>query len=94
MPERTIFPRIGEMPIKAITPAHILEVLKGVAQDNDPSVAAEAKRTMSGVFELAIATLRASNDPVHPVRKALPRKQNTAQAGTLDRGNWPTFTRR
>lgn len=27
---------------------------------------------MSGVFELAISTLRASSDPVHPVRKALP----------------------
>lgn len=72
MLERVIFPRIGDLPIKAITPAHILEVLKGAAQDNGLSVAAEAKRTMSGVFELAISTLRATNDPVHPVRKALP----------------------
>lgn len=90
MLERTVFPRIGEMPIKAITPAHILEVLKGVAQDNGPSVAAEAKRTMSGIFELAIATLRASNDPVHPVRKALPanktqhkRALSTEEVGQL-----------
>lgn len=72
MLERIVFPRIGDLPIKAITPAHILEVLKGAAQDNGLSVAAEAKRTMSGVFELAISTLRASNDPVHPVRKAVP----------------------
>jgi integrase len=27
---------------------------------------------MSGVFELAISTLRATSDPLHPVRKALP----------------------
>jgi len=72
MLERVVFPSIGNLPIKAITPAHILEVLKGAAQDNGPSVAAEAKRTMSGVFELAISTLRATSDPVHPVRKALP----------------------
>lgn len=72
MLERTVFPKIGEMPIKAITSAHILEVLRGTAQENGPSVAAEAKRSMSGVFELAISTLRASSDPVHPVRKALP----------------------
>lgn len=72
MLERVVFPRIGELPIKNITPAHILEVLRGAAQDNGPSVAAEAKRSMSGVFELAIATLRASSDPVHPVRKAIP----------------------
>uniref|UniRef100_UPI000B0A0AB7 tyrosine-type recombinase/integrase n=1 Tax=Pseudomonas sp. NBRC 111121 TaxID=1661036 RepID=UPI000B0A0AB7 len=72
MLKRVVFPKIGNLPIKAITPAHILEVLKGAAQDNGPSVAAEAKRTMSGVFELAISTLRANSDPVHPVRKALP----------------------
>jgi len=72
MLERVVFPKIGELPIKAITPMHILEVLRAAAQDNGPSVAAEAKRSMSGVFELAISTLRASTDPVHPVRKALP----------------------
>ncbi|MGH8436728.1 MAG: tyrosine-type recombinase/integrase [Pseudomonas sp.] len=72
MLERVVFPKIGDMPVKAITPAHILEVLKAAAQDNGLSVAAEAKRTMSSVFELAIATLRANSDPVHPVRKALP----------------------
>ncbi|MDH0895727.1 MULTISPECIES: tyrosine-type recombinase/integrase [unclassified Pseudomonas] len=72
MLERVVFPKIGNLPIKSITPAHILEVLRGAVQDNGPSVAAEAKRSMSGVFELAISTLRASSDPVHPVRKALP----------------------
>jgi integrase len=72
MLKRVVFPKIGNLPIKTITPAHVLEVLKGAAQDNGPSVAAEAKRTMSGVFELAISTLRANSDPVHPVRKALP----------------------
>lgn len=72
MLERVVFPKIGEMPIKAITPPHILEVLQSAAQANGLSVAAEAKRTMSGVFELAISTLRATTDPVYPVRKALP----------------------
>lgn len=72
MLERVVFPKIGELPVKAITPAHILDVLRSTAKDNGPSVADEAKRTMSGIFELAIATLRASSDPVHPVRKALP----------------------
>lgn len=90
MLERTVFPRIGDLPIKAITSIHILDVLKGAAQDNGPSVAAEAKRTMSGVFELAISTLRASSDPVHPVRKALPanktqhkRPLSTGEIGQL-----------
>ncbi|AVD88566.1 tyrosine-type recombinase/integrase [Pseudomonas sp. SWI44] len=72
MLERVVFPRIGDLPMKAITPVNILDVLRGAAQENGPSVAAEAKRTMSGVFELAISTLRTTSDPVYPVRKALP----------------------
>lgn len=72
MLERVAFPKIGGMPVKAITPAHILGVLESAARDNGLSVAAEAKRTMSGIFELAISTLRANSDPVHPVRKAIP----------------------
>jgi len=75
MLKRVIFPKIGDMPVKAITPAHILDVLRSAAKDNGLSVANEAKRTMSSIFELAIATLRASNDPVHPVRKALPKNK-------------------
>jgi len=72
MLDRVVFPRIGELPIKQITPAHILDVLKTSAKDNGPSVAAEAKRTMSGVFDLAVSTLRADTNPVYPVRNALP----------------------
>lgn len=75
MLKRVIFPKIGNMPVKAITPAHILDALRSAAKDNGLSVANEAKRTMSSIFELAIATLRASTDPVHPVRKALPKNK-------------------
>lgn len=69
---RVVFPKIGTLPVKSITPAHILDVLNNAAKKNGLTVAAEAKRTMSGVFELAVSTLRADTDPVHPVRKALP----------------------
>lgn len=69
---RVVFPKIGTLPVKSITPAHILDVLNNAVKKNGLTVAAEAKRTMSGVFELAVSTLRADTDPVHPVRKALP----------------------
>lgn len=69
---RVVFPTIGMLPVRAVTPAHVLDILKRAASQNGPSVANEAKRAMSGVFELAIATLRADTDPVYPVRKALP----------------------
>lgn len=69
---RVVFPKIGALPVKQVTSAHILDVLNTAAKKNGLTVAAEAKRTMSGVFELAVSTLRADADPVYPVRKALP----------------------
>lgn len=71
MLKRAVFPQIGTLPVRQITPAHILDILKKTAQ-NAPTVAAEAQRTMSGVFEHAVSTLRADADPVYPVRRALP----------------------
>lgn len=69
---RVVFPKIGELPVTMVTPVHILDILTTVAKHNGLTVAAEAKRTMSAVFELAVSTLRASTDPVYPVRRALP----------------------
>ncbi|WP_310737658.1 tyrosine-type recombinase/integrase [Mitsuaria sp. WAJ17] len=71
MLERVVFPYIGSMPAKQITPVHILDILKRADKQNGNSVAWEAKRTMSAVFEFAVSTLRAAADPVYPVRKAL-----------------------
>lgn len=72
MLERVVFPSIGKLPVREITPFHILNILQTTHKRGAPTVAAEAKRTMSGIFELAVATLRADVDPVWPVRKALP----------------------
>lgn len=90
MLQRVVFPKIGMLPVKQVTPAHILDVLNTALKKNGLSVAAEAKRTMSAVFELAVSTLRADSDPVYPVRKALPanktqhkRPLSTEEVGLL-----------
>lgn len=75
MLQRVVFPKIGKLPLKAIKPAHVLEVLNAANKDNGPSVAAEAQRTISSVFDLAVSTLKADTDPVYPVRKALPKNK-------------------
>lgn len=75
MLERVVFPHIGKFPAKQIVPEQILDILKRAAENNGISVANEAKRTMASVFGLAIATLRAKYDPVHPVRDALPKNK-------------------
>lgn len=68
---RVVFPYIGKLPAKQIAPAHVLDILKRADKENGNSVANEAKRTMSAIFEFAVATLRADTDPVYLVRKAL-----------------------
>jgi len=90
MLNRVVLPKIGMLPVKSITPAHILDVLNTSAKKNGLTVAAEAKRTVSGVFELAVSTLRADSDPVYPVRKAIPinktqhkRPLDSAEIGQL-----------
>lgn len=72
MLQRVVFPSIGKLPVRQITSAHVLDILNKTVARGAPTVAAEAKRTMSSVFELAVATLRADTDPVWAVRKALP----------------------
>lgn len=90
---RVVFPKIGALPVKEVTPAHVLDILTAAAKKNGPTVAAEAQRTISSIFDLAVSTLRADVDPVHPVRKALPsnktqhkRPLSTDEVGKLLRG--------
>lgn len=72
MLERAIYPKIGRMPMRQITAHHALDVLQSTHKNNGPAVAAAARRAMTGVFELAMTTLRSDNDPTYLVRKALP----------------------
>ncbi len=72
MLERLIYPKIGALPMRQIVAPHVLDVLQSTHKNSGPTVAAAARRTMTGVFELAMATLRADTDPTYLVRKALP----------------------
>lgn len=72
MLQRVVFPKIGALPVRQITSLHILDILKKADENNGPSVKDEAKRTMSAIFEFAIANLMVETDPVYPVRRSLP----------------------
>jgi len=58
MLERVVFPAIGELPVKEITSHHILRILQETAKRRAPTVAAEAHRTVSSIFELAVSMLK------------------------------------
>jgi integrase len=81
--ERVVFPSIGQIPVKQISPPTILSILKKAATNNGPSVMAEAKRTLFGIFELAAETFRVDSNPVHQWREALP-KNKTQHKRPLD----------
>lgn len=72
---RVVFPKIGALPVKQIASAQILDILKTAVKKNGPSVSAEAKRTMYGIFELAAETERVDSNPVHQWREALPKNK-------------------
>lgn len=47
MLERVVFPAIGKLPVREITPHHILKILQETAKRGVPKVAVEARRTIS-----------------------------------------------
>jgi integrase len=100
--EHDVYPHIGDLPIRQVTPAHVLDILNRIKK-RSPTGAAQVKRAISGLFELAISTLRAESDPSYPVRKSVkqPKPENkialsVEQIGTVMRkidaygGNFPT----
>lgn len=74
MLRRVVFPTLGKLPARNITAHQVLAILQAT-HARAPSVAAEAKRTLSAIFQFAVATLRADIDPVWPVRNALPKNK-------------------
>ncbi|MBM4128374.1 MAG: DUF4102 domain-containing protein [Nitrospira sp.] len=88
MMARVVFPKLGALPIRQITPPMILDVLKTAASKNGISVMAEAKRTLFGIFEFAHETFRVDSNPVHRWRDALPKNktQHKAPLSKIDIG--------
>ncbi|WP_175900731.1 tyrosine-type recombinase/integrase [Burkholderia vietnamiensis] len=80
---RVVFPSIGDLPVRAIAPPMILDILKKADSNNGPTVRDEAKRTMFGIFELAVETFQVDANPVHQWREALP-KNKTQHKRALD----------
>jgi integrase len=72
MVQRVVNSHIGRLALRSITPRHVLDLLNLAVTNNGPTVAAEAKRTLSRIFEHAISTLRLEHNPVSPLRGALP----------------------
>lgn len=69
--ENHVFPKIGTLPIKAITPPMALEVIRAIEARGSHDMAHRVVNHMSDVFVWAIASGIAEQDPAGTIRKAV-----------------------
>jgi integrase len=95
---------LANLPITEITPAEILGLLKKIEKSGRRETARKVRGAIGSVFRLAITTLRATNDPTFPLRRALlkpnvqhrPAITDEAKLGALmvsidEYDGWPTI---
>lgn len=96
---------LAERPIKEITAAELLNLLKKVELSGRRETARRLRGVIGGVFRLAIVTLRAEQDPTQVLKGALLPPVRTGRAAIVDErelgallctideyDGWPTIT--
>lgn len=68
-----IYPAIGDKPIRAVTSADLLAIVKAASKRGAPTVALNLRQWLSAVFRYAVAHQRADIDPSYAIRKAVKR---------------------
>lgn len=70
--EVDVFPTIGALPCRSVTPAHLLAIIKRV-EKRAPVTAGNLRQWCGAIFRFAIATLRADTDPASALKGAIHR---------------------
>jgi integrase len=96
---------LSDRPISKIAPAEILVLLRRIEKSGRRETARRLRGTISSVFKLAIATLRAESDPTIPLHGALLTPKVEGRAAITDErelgsllqaidnyDGWPTIT--
>jgi len=89
----TLAEALHHRPVNEITSAEILHLLKKVEHSGRRETAKKLRGTLSGIFRLAIVTLRAENDPTLAVRGALLPVKVTNRAAITDEKVFGQFLR-
>ncbi|ASP20090.1 prophage CP4-57 integrase [Antarctobacter heliothermus] len=89
----TLAEALHDRPIAEITSAEILHLLKKVEHSGRRETAKKLRGTLSGVFRLAIVTLRAETDPTNAVKEALLPVKVTNRAAITDETAFGQFLR-
>lgn len=84
MLKRVVFPSIGALPVKQVKSKMLLAVLKAAADKNGVSVMAEAKRTIYGIFSLALEDEMVEGNPVLEWELSLPKNKTQHKRALAD----------
>ncbi len=68
-----VYPYIGTLPIRNVTAAHLLEIVKRIEKRGAETVALVVRQWCSAIFRYAVATLRADHDPAATLKGAIHR---------------------
>jgi len=68
-----VFPHVGKLPIRHVTAAHLLEIIRRIEDRGASTVALLVRQWSSAIFRYAVATLRAEGDPAAALRGAIHR---------------------
>lgn len=89
--ERDVFPHVGALPVRQVTPAHVLDIVKRIEQ-RAPAMAAIVSQAIGAISRYAVATLRADIDPTQPLRGSL-KPRETQHHKPLSVAELPAFMR-
>ncbi|OOG51259.1 integrase arm-type DNA-binding domain-containing protein [Rhodanobacter sp. C01] len=71
--ETDVFPYVGRLPIRSVTAAHLLEIIRRIEERGAATVALLVRQWSSAIFRYAVATLRADGDPAAALKGAIHR---------------------
>jgi integrase len=71
--EADVFPYVGKLPIRNVTAAHLLEIIRRVEGRGAETVALLVRQWASAIFRYAVSTLRADSDPAAALKGAIHR---------------------
>jgi integrase len=89
--ERDVFPEVGSLPARQVSPAHVLSIVKKV-EKRAPAMAVLVNQAIGAVCRYAMVTLRADIDPTNPLRGSL-RPRQVEHHKPLSRDEIPDFIR-
>jgi integrase len=75
---------IRNRPVNEVLPAELLDILKKIEASGRRDTAHRLRSVMGAVFRLAVATLRATNDPTYALRGALLKVRVRHRAAITD----------